>query len=71
MIQLGFHLMKGEALLKISEQLQSDSEKAEKLSFSFNGTFYGPLIKYVCWKCLPWVYTIHYFLKEFFNYLNI
>lgn len=44
MIQLGFHLMKGEALLKISEQLQSDSVKAQKLSFSFNGTFYGSLM---------------------------
>ena len=33
MIQLGFHLMKGEALSKISEQLQNGSEKAEKFFF--------------------------------------
>ena len=39
MIQLGFHLMKGEALLKISEQLQSDSEKAENYPFHLMACF--------------------------------
>ena len=39
--------MKGEALSKISEQLQNGSEKAEKISFSFNDTFYDPQIKHV------------------------
>ena len=47
MVQSGFHLMKGEALSKIYEQLQNGSEKAENLSFSFNDMFYGPLIKHV------------------------
>ena len=44
---VGFPLMKGEALSKISEQLQNGSEKAEKISFSFNDTFYDPQIKHV------------------------